>query len=70
MKTDVSSRVVDQGQKTSKFTAQLGSRYTIDRIFKYAAWGATGISVVILALINNTRRNVCFHFKSSDLRSW
>ncbi|MEL6160486.1 MAG: phosphate ABC transporter permease PstA [Cyanobacteria bacterium J06627_32] len=49
MKTDVSSRVVDQGQKTSKFTAQLGSRYTIDRIFKYAAWGATGISVVILA---------------------
>ncbi|MEL7144372.1 MAG: phosphate ABC transporter, permease protein PstA, partial [Cyanobacteria bacterium J06573_11] len=49
MKTDVSSRVVDNNPKPSNFTADLGSRYTLDRIFKYAAWGATGISVVILA---------------------
>ncbi|MGD1900322.1 MAG: phosphate ABC transporter permease PstA [Phormidesmis sp.] len=48
MKTDVSSRVVDKGQKQSHFTANLGSRNTIDRIFKYAAWGATGVSILIL----------------------
>ena len=49
MKMDVSSRVVDKGQKSSNFTADLGKRYTLDRIFKYAAWGATAISVMILA---------------------
>ena len=49
MKTDVSSRVVDKNRSSSNFKTNLGSRYTIDRIFKYAAWGATIISVIILA---------------------
>ncbi|MEL6470215.1 MAG: phosphate ABC transporter permease PstA [Cyanobacteria bacterium J06623_4] len=49
MKTEVSSRVVDKGRKPSNFSADLGSRYAIDRAFKYAAWAATGISVIILA---------------------
>ncbi|MEL7053017.1 MAG: phosphate ABC transporter permease PstA [Cyanobacteria bacterium J06634_6] len=49
MKTDVSSRVVNKSKEQSNFTASLSKRYTIDRIFKYAAWGATGISVLILA---------------------
>ncbi len=50
METNISTRPVDSGtRKGSNFKANLGSRYTIDRIFKIAAWGATIISVMILA---------------------
>ncbi len=57
METNISSRPEDpttngpntQEAEKSKFKADLGKRYTIDRIFKAIAWGATIVSVVILA---------------------
>ncbi|MEL7333576.1 MAG: phosphate ABC transporter permease PstA [Cyanobacteria bacterium J06560_2] len=52
MKANVSSRPVDptlNAQPVSNFKADLGSRYTVDKIFKTAAWAATIISVLILA---------------------
>jgi len=49
MESNISSRPVDTNvKKGSNFKASLSSRYTIDRIFKFAAWGATIISVIIL----------------------
>lgn len=33
----------------SRFSANLSGRYMLDRIFKFAAWGATAIAVAILA---------------------
>ena len=50
MATNLSSRpTTDTFQKQSSFSANTQRRYTIDKIFKAAAWGATIISVVILA---------------------
>ncbi len=50
MKANISSRPVDSNVKQgSNFKVNLGSRYTIDKIFKLAAWGATIVSVIILA---------------------
>ncbi|MGD1866276.1 MAG: phosphate ABC transporter permease PstA [Phormidesmis sp.] len=50
MATNLSSRpTTDTFSKTSNFSANNQRRYTIDKIFKAAAWGATIISVVILA---------------------
>ncbi|MEL6350556.1 MAG: phosphate ABC transporter permease PstA [Cyanobacteria bacterium J06554_11] len=50
METNISSRpVADSAPAKHTFSASLQKRYTVDRIFKYAAWAATGISVAILA---------------------
>ncbi|EDX86811.1 phosphate ABC transporter, permease protein PstA [Synechococcus sp. PCC 7335] len=52
METNISSRPqqnAPQGAQKSSFAVNLNRRYTIDRIFKAAAWGATIVSVVILA---------------------
>ncbi len=50
MKSNISSRPVDTADKQgSNFKTDLSSRYTIDKIFKAAAWGATILSVLILA---------------------
>lgn len=50
METNISSRpVADSAPTKHTFSASLQKRYLIDRIFKYAAWAATGISVAILA---------------------
>jgi len=50
MATNLSSRpATDTFQKTSNFSANTQRRYAIDKLFKAAAWGATIISVVILA---------------------
>lgn len=52
METNISSRPKDSGiqdTRNNNFRANLGSRYTFDRIFKIVAWGATAISVIILA---------------------
>ncbi|MGB7487246.1 MAG: phosphate ABC transporter permease PstA [Phormidesmis sp.] len=49
MESNLSSRPVDTNvKKGSNFKASLSSRYAIDRIFKFAAWGATIVSVIIL----------------------
>lgn len=52
METNISSRPKDpaiQGTQKSNFAVNLDRRYTFDKIFKAAAWGATIISVVILS---------------------
>ena len=49
MANSISSRPVDTPPKASNFKANNKTRYTIDGIFKFAAWAATGISVAILA---------------------
>jgi len=51
MATNLSSRPVDTDplSKKSNFSANNQLRYTLDKIFKFAAWGATVASVLILA---------------------
>ncbi len=51
MATNLSSRPTDTDtfKKASNFSANNERRYAIDKIFKFAAWAATGISVLILA---------------------
>ncbi|MEM9149875.1 MAG: phosphate ABC transporter permease PstA [Cyanobacteria bacterium P01_F01_bin.3] len=53
MATNLSSRPqdskTDAPPPASNFSANTQLRYTFDRIFRYIAWGATGISVLILS---------------------
>lgn len=52
METNISSRPqrnAPQDARKSNFSVNLDRRYTIDKIFKAAAWGATIVSVIILS---------------------
>jgi len=52
MDSQISSRPqppAPQDTHSSNFSPDLSGRYSKDRLFKYAAWGATGIAVAILA---------------------
>lgn len=49
MKTNISSRPVDNPPPASNFSTSNRTRYTLDRLFQAAAWFATGLAVAILA---------------------